>query len=198
MPYTRPWNEAVPGNVAASTLDDEIRALKVDLRQRFETLIGSGAWANDPVVALTGRKRLLGAVDGFASSPSLARVGAGLWIEPSAINTSVGIAQGLSKIVRAGGVIKKVTAYVYRDSGATVSLTFYKTALTSGSQTVVATVGSSAMGWHSIDVSPAYTVLDSELPVVVVDIKSDGTNANSARFLGLLVEYDILSLDGNV
>lgn len=55
MAYTRSWSEADPlGTVQATTIDDEIRNLKVDIRERMDTLLGAGKWAGDPVGAMAG------------------------------------------------------------------------------------------------------------------------------------------------
>lgn len=200
MAYTRPWDETVPDGsiVDAEFIDDEIRALKLDIRERMDTVLGSSQWDNDPVATLTARKRLVGAVNSFASNPTLARTGAGLWIEPSAVTTTVALSSAIAEIVRAGGIINSITLYCYRDAGATVSLTLYRVPVATGGQVVVATVGSAATGWHSISIAPAYTVLDTELPVVNISLTSDGVAANSARALAFLIDYDITSLNANV
>lgn len=73
MPYTRVWNTAVPGNVPANTLDDEIRNLKVDLGERLDNVIGSTAWttAADPVVNGTTAKSLTTLTTEIAAKPTI-------------------------------------------------------------------------------------------------------------------------------
>lgn len=61
MSYTRGWSDATPaGSRAANQIDDAIRELKVDLHQRFDSVL-SVDWTTDPVVA---RPEILGNVTG--------------------------------------------------------------------------------------------------------------------------------------
>lgn len=57
MAYTRVWSEAIPaGTDAASSIDDSVRALRLDIRERMTDLVNS--WSADPVVAqdkITGK-----------------------------------------------------------------------------------------------------------------------------------------------
>lgn len=49
MAYTNPWNESVPlGSAPRSTVDDIVRALKLDIRERMNAVVVD--WAADPVV----------------------------------------------------------------------------------------------------------------------------------------------------
>lgn len=59
MAYSRVWSDTSPsGSALANTIDDEVRNLRVDVRERFDTLIGAGAWATDPIVDWTVVKTL--------------------------------------------------------------------------------------------------------------------------------------------
>jgi hypothetical protein len=52
MAYTNPWNEAAPlGGAAAATLDDIVRQLKVDLRERLDDVLATGGkFTDDPIL----------------------------------------------------------------------------------------------------------------------------------------------------
>lgn len=63
MAYTNAWNETQPlGSAAANTIDDIIRQLKVDIRERMNTVLNSdGLWDADPIKlkGQTGRVLML-------------------------------------------------------------------------------------------------------------------------------------------
>lgn len=57
MSYTDTWNEGVPsGGSPANTADDQIRALKLDFRERINSLMGVaiGTAFSDPIIATSG------------------------------------------------------------------------------------------------------------------------------------------------
>lgn len=55
MPYTRKWNRRFPTkNIRVNQLDDEIRATRLDIEQRMQSVLaGLGNWTSDPVVPTT-------------------------------------------------------------------------------------------------------------------------------------------------
>jgi hypothetical protein len=53
MAYTRAWSTATPANTdPASGAPSDMTAIRVDLQERMETLLGAGEWAKDPVGVL--------------------------------------------------------------------------------------------------------------------------------------------------
>ena len=65
MAYTNPWSDVIPaGTAQASTIDDQIRRLRLDVRERMDTVLAVGKkWTDDPIAidttslgAVTGRK----------------------------------------------------------------------------------------------------------------------------------------------
>jgi hypothetical protein len=50
MAYTRAWSTAIPANTdPASGAPSDMSAIRVDLQERMDTLLGTGEWAKDPV-----------------------------------------------------------------------------------------------------------------------------------------------------
>lgn len=51
MPYTNPWSDVIPaGSAQASTIDDQIRQLRLDVRERMDTILKTGGkWNDDPI-----------------------------------------------------------------------------------------------------------------------------------------------------
>ena len=67
MAYTQAWSNLIPlGSAAASTADDELRALRRDVQERMDTILGAGKWATDPVVTypIAGIKQYLSIFSG--------------------------------------------------------------------------------------------------------------------------------------
>lgn len=55
MPYTDPWDEALPdGNESGDQIDDIIRRLMQQIRERMNTVLGGNNWSADPIGVLTG------------------------------------------------------------------------------------------------------------------------------------------------
>jgi len=49
MAYTNAWNEALPGDNDPATAAADMRKIRLDVRERMETLLGPGNWITDPV-----------------------------------------------------------------------------------------------------------------------------------------------------
>lgn len=51
MPYTNPWSNIIPsGGAQASTIDDQIRQLRLDIQERMDTILDTGGkWTDDPI-----------------------------------------------------------------------------------------------------------------------------------------------------
>lgn len=52
MPYSAVWSEAIPaGSLSASDIDQAIRDVRRDVRERMSTIFGMADWSADPLVA---------------------------------------------------------------------------------------------------------------------------------------------------
>lgn len=51
MPYTNPWVDNIPsGSAQASTIDDQLRQLRLDIHERMDTILDTGKkWGDDPI-----------------------------------------------------------------------------------------------------------------------------------------------------
>jgi len=58
MAYTNPWDETAPlGTAAANTLDDIVRQLKLDLRERMDTILAAGGkFSDDPIILVPAKR----------------------------------------------------------------------------------------------------------------------------------------------
>lgn len=145
MSYTNVWDESRPNGaiVAASSIDTEIQAVKIDIRERMNTVFGSSVFATaDPFKA----SKLL--LNGAASGQIVAGTGSGLAIRNAADSAStfvvsdVGVVALFNNVVVGSGTIDLFSSSVrggvaymaglnlanaanlaFRDAGNTVNIT---------------------------------------------------------------------------
>lgn len=190
MAYTNTWDETAPlGTADADTIDDIIRQLKVDIRERMNTLLdATGQWDDDPVV-LAGQKRtgLKLLIPGTAAQPisdddDISRADGYFQSDNSATNTSQ-----LPLPLRSDWKITKVEVLFDLSTDTSVTIALKKTTFTDAATTSeVDSVTVSATGINVQTVfSGAETVSDNYLW-----LKFTGSDAGRYKVYAVQVTYD--------
>lgn len=196
MTYTRTWSEVnnLLGSRDADEIDDASRETHVDLTERFADIV-QDVNANPWKLKLPG----LNPVDGTQSNPipltsgkmfgtTLEMIIADMAIQPTAI--SVGNSWVGEIIAPYGSVIKAIQARVLRTTaGATVSMKF-RTVDSTGVNTDVSVVAAPVnAALQYITITGLNQPTNGLHCFVEVNLVADGSNANSARLLGVDVNF---------
>lgn len=202
MAFTRNWSSATPlGSTAANQIDDKIREKMVDIEERLESAFVN--IDNDPMILKAASlptgvsvfPKVIGweegsirGIDGSIPAVTDYQSDTSDSVHPDAISETIIWVIGLSHFQ--GQTPASISAWVYRDAGATVSINV-KSA-TRAAPPVIASLGSAvsaSTGWHALAVSGLATLLNTAVRYyVMITLTSDGSNANSARLQNILVD----------
>lgn len=148
MAYTRAWNLAVPGNVPANTLDNEIRNLKFDLEERFNDLIGGTNWtdADDPIIDGSTIKSLATLTAEIATKPSINASDGTIPVRASAGTFGNSNIQSVGTAVTIGGA----SLIIAHGNIAIRSVTYSWPATQGAAATILQNDGSGGLSWTTI------------------------------------------------
>lgn len=190
MPYTRAWNEATPaGTRAANQIDDAIRELKVDIRERMETTLVVD-WDVDPVVAkpdisgaVTGKYLLFGP-HGLQSQDDEDDTD----YRNNHVEMEIGKTLYMDLVVPIGITITEFAATVDRMAAGTVTVKLIRQEFSTGVQTDIATVTRNV---DSIGVTTSGVLAETTTNdrLYVVSFTSNNVILGS-RFYGCRIKYN--------
>lgn len=209
MAYTDIWNESAPaGSAAANTVDDQIRQLKLDLRERINTILGVaiGTAFADPLIAsgydLTTLGPLavsqtftiylpwsLGAAQGAQTSPNPAYLmsghtpTAGDGIQYNGVDALNWI---VPVVLPVGVTITTLTACWYSTGTQSPTHSFRKVALDGTSTSIVsASAALTNAGWQTQAVFAGTQVVTAAFYRIAVTVPS----SNTCSFAGFSLVY---------
>ncbi len=192
MAYTNTWDETAPlGTAAANTIDDIIRQLKVDIRERMNSILdATGQWDDDPIVLnrplRTGVEMILApySIVGERDDSDDQMEDQYYESDNSATNNA-----RMTIPVEVGMKITKVEVLIDKNGETDVDLSVIKTTFAgSPSSTTVGTVNHSAAGIAIV------TVVTGATETVDGDsyywLKFVGNDAGRYRIYGARITYD--------
>lgn len=203
MPYTNTWdNNDPPNNQAANTAAAEMRQTKLDIYERLITVF-TNLTANPLALNATFITYLNSVLstgfplntDNHWSSGTLGGdndltvvdfvTGAGAYIQPIWDGIGATTLHWIMPVsLPTARTFTGCAARVYRDAGAGVTLTLYKTTNT-GSVTTVATAASASTGWQSLTLALGGTITITAGFTYWMDVTlvTDPTGAFQARLM---------------
>lgn len=198
MTYTRTWDESQPpGSQAPSNIDDDFRALKVDIRERMNDILAAGhKWDTgtsapiqvDPagIAGGTGLHYWIGAADIYGSTHN-----------PAAGTVSDSANHLLASVLLPiGSVIKELHIIIKPGSSGTGHMYLRKIsrATTDGTWTTVTTVNLTEINdgqYHDLSATGLSLTVDDNFWGIYVDMFNNGD-----QVLGIMVVYDHANLGG--
>jgi hypothetical protein len=149
MAYSNPWNETAPlGSAARNTVDDIIRQLKVDLRERFEATLFVD-FSADPLVFKATKHLTIDGCAGFAGT----NAGYG----PLGITNSVDNDVYASLPLPVGAIIKRIAVTALRNGvGGAITIALEERDATGAATTLTSVAFSASPGVQeviSVDIS---------------------------------------------
>ncbi len=191
MAYSNAWDESAPlGTAAANTLDTIIQQLKLDIRERMNTILDStGQWADDPIVLnrplRTGVEMVLAPYDavGIGDEADVSWIDDYTQSDDDTTNT-----MRMTVPVTTGMKITKVEVVVDKNTETDVDLMFIKTTFSaSPSATTVASVNRSATGIAVVEVFSGTETVDGDS---YYWMKFVGNDAGRYRIYAVRITYD--------
>jgi hypothetical protein len=192
MAYTNGWSEITPaGTDQASTMDDSVRRLRLDMRQRMETLIGVGAWNTDPVGTLAGNVFYIPATHSFLRD-NVAWTVNNSSISANAASTTIAVYTPI--VLPFNAIITKVRVALQWFTGSTFTGNIYSSTLTApgeGSAGAGFSVASNTGVWQYVDVGVTGSSLlyTTDITVFTKLILNPITNNLNCRYAGLEVTW---------
>lgn len=192
MAYSNAWDETAPQGslVDANQLDDLIRQLKLDIRERMNTILAAdGQWDDDPVkLAATPRTGLVLLLSGHAVQPENTTSG---WAYRQTFFESASASPNDGRAplpIRKDWKITRVSVLFDKSTDSSVTISFEKVTYASSPVTTVidsATVSSSGIAEVEI-----FSGIETTDGASYYYLNFNGSASGKWRLYAIKVEYD--------
>lgn len=206
MAYPRAWDETAPNGATAdaATLDTIVQNLKTDLRLRlFDAGIDLTLDPTTLVLPTTqkpgvnfwapwhnGMYNQRGVTDVALESPSAGKPDVLPTKDYIEVNWdgvgAVTLSLWMPIFVPTGSTFDNIKLNVYRDAGAAVVATFYKSF--NGAATSLGTVTSAATGWHQITIAGPFTLAALNMHYIEVALSTNAAGTAISRLASYMCE----------